>query len=69
MEANLKERVNEAVEAVQQAAIDATHAIYLHPEPGDHETFAVSYLTDILRTAGFTIKENLAGLPTAFEAD
>ena len=69
MEANLKVKLEEAVDAAQQAAIDATHAIYLHPEPGDHETFAVSYLTDILRTAGFTIKENLAGLPTAFEAD
>ena len=30
MEANLKVKLEEAVDAAQQAAIDTTHAIYLH---------------------------------------
>lgn len=69
MEASLKAKLAKAVDAVQKAAVDATHNIWLHPEQGDHETYAVSYLTDVLRKEGFTVRENLAGLATAFEAD
>ena len=69
MEANLRAKLEEAVDAVQKAAIDATHNIWLHPEQGDHEEYAVAYLTGVLKDAGFTIKENVAGLATAFESD
>ena len=37
MEASLKAKLAEAVDAVQKAAVDATHNIWLHPEQGDHE--------------------------------
>ena len=57
MEASLKAKLAEAVDAVQKAAVDATHNIWLHPEQGDHETYAVSYLTDVLRKEGFTEDE------------
>ena len=40
--------------------------VFSFAELGFQEFETSKYLTDILRKNGFTIQENLAGIPTAF---
>lgn len=49
--------------------IKTSHAIHENPEIGNEEVFASLTLTTLLKEAGFTVKEDIAGHPTGFVAE
>ncbi|UTR06869.1 M20 family metallopeptidase [Alkalihalobacillus sp. LMS6] len=68
--------IKEIQEAIQEhfiqhrlTYIKTSHAIHENPEVGNEEVFASLTLTTLLREAGFTIKEGIAGHPTGFVAE
>ena len=65
----LKQSVCASVDAHAAAYTAASDAIWEHPEVNFHEDYAASVLTSLLRENGFTITENLGGLPNAFRAE
>ena len=54
--------------SVRANLVDLSHKIHANPEAGFDERKASSWITDMLADAGFEIKANLCGLPTAFSA-
>lgn len=54
--------------SVRANLVDLSHKIHANPEAGFEERKASSWITDMLADAGFEIKANLCGLPTAFSA-
>jgi aminobenzoyl-glutamate utilization protein B len=48
---------------------DLSRQIWEVPEPGYKETKSAALLADELRHAGFRVRENVAGIPTAFIAE
>ena len=65
----LKSAICQSVDAHADTYTTVSDAIWDHPETNFHEDFAVTTLTSILRSHGFSITENLGGLPNAFRAE
>ena len=68
-ENRLKSAVCQSVDMHTDTYTAASDAIWDHPEMNFREAFAVNTLTGILRANGFSITENLGGLPNAFRAE
>src|SRR5438067_8572979 len=63
-----KRDVGLEVEAMREDIARMNDQVFSFAELGFQEFETSKYLTDILRKNGFTIQENLAGIPTAFMA-
>ena len=57
-----------AIDEHSEEIFGISDAIYDNPEIAFKEYFASKLLKDALRSHGFEICENLAGIPTAFKA-
>ncbi len=64
LEKNALRYLEEKSKLLQKMAQD----IWEHPQLGGQETYAVKLITEELTKAGFTIEENIGGIPTAFVA-
>ncbi len=64
LEKNALHYLEEKGKLLQKMAQD----IWEHPQLGGQETYAVKLITEELTKAGFTIEENIGGIPTAFVA-
>lgn len=64
----MKQKIQEAVDARDEQLRAIALAIHAHPELAFHEHQAVSWLTEPLREAGFTVEIGVGGLATAFRA-
>jgi aminobenzoyl-glutamate utilization protein B len=64
LEKNALRYLEEKSELLEKMAKD----IWEHPQLGGQETYAVKLITDQLIKEGFTIKEKIGGIPTAFVA-
>jgi aminobenzoyl-glutamate utilization protein B len=63
-----KRDVGLEVDAMQENIQKWNDSVFSFAEPGFQEFETSKYLTNILRQNGFTIQENLAGIPTAWMA-
>src|SRR3954462_9165884 len=63
-----KRDVGLEVDAMQENIQKWNDSVFSFAEPGFHEFETSKYLTTILKQNGFTIQENLAGIPTAWMA-
>src|SRR5439155_10302431 len=63
-----KKDVSFEVDGMREEVARMNDQIFSFAELGFQEFETSKYLTDILRKNGFTIQENLAGIPTAFMA-
>ena len=57
------------VDAHSDAYIQVSDAIWAHPEVNFHEDFSAGVLRELLVKNGFTLTENLGGMPNAFRAE
>lgn len=64
----MKSKIIEWIENHKQKIISIGQEIWKTPEVGLLETNSSRFLIDTLKTAGFTTRENLAKMPTAFIA-
>jgi aminobenzoyl-glutamate utilization protein B len=64
----LKRDVGLEVDSMREDVARMNDQVFSFAELGFQEFETSKYLTDILRKNGFTIQENLAGIPTAFMA-
>src|SRR5262245_1505808 len=64
----LKRDVGLEVDSMREDLARMNDQVFSFAELGFQEFETSKYLTDILRKNGFTIQENLAGIPTAFMA-
>src|SRR3954451_6470095 len=64
----LKRDVGMEVDAMGENIQKMNDMVFSFAEPGFQEFETSKYLTDILRKNGFSIQENLAGIPTAWMA-
>src|SRR5437588_10122604 len=64
----LKQDVGLEVDAMQENIQKMNDTVFSFAEPGFQEFETSKYLTGILRKNGFSIQENLAGIPTAWMA-
>ena len=58
-----------SVDAHSDAYTQASDAIWAHPEVNFHEDFSAGVLRELLLKNGFTLTENLGGMPNAFRAE
>lgn len=65
---HLKEVVQKNILDLKNQLINISKEIHAHPELAFEEYFACNLLIDTLKKADFTMKQELGGLPTAFEA-
>ncbi len=63
-----KEKLFEAIESRSEDAWQRALQIWRWAEPGYQETKSSKLLAENLKVAGFTIKQGVAGIPTAFTA-
>ena len=68
MEAGVKRRVCDSIDARGGKLIALSHAIHERPELGYEEHFASSSLADALAEGGFEVERHAFGLETAFAA-
>ena len=66
---HLKHAVLASIDAHADTYTEASDAIWEHPEVNFHEDFSASVIRDYLRQHGFSITDNLGGLPNAFRAE
>src|SRR5512141_2323125 len=64
----MKRDVALEVDAMQENIQKMNDMVFSFAEPGFQEFETAEYLTGILREDGFSIQENLAGIPTAWMA-
>ncbi|MCP1160458.1 M20 family metallopeptidase [Bacillus infantis] len=64
----LKERINQSVEAGRELYLSTSHQIHDKPEIGNQEFFASGLLSGILEEEGFEVERAVAGHETAFAA-
>jgi amidohydrolase len=64
----IKKLVDKKIDHLAKRIIEISHIIYENPELGLSEFKAVDLLTKELESHGYSIKRNVAGLPTAFKA-
>ncbi|MGN0777249.1 MAG: amidohydrolase [Candidatus Ventricola sp.] len=65
----LVQAVCTSVEAHRDAYTQASDAIWAHPEVNFHEDFSAGVIRELLIKNGFTLTENLGGMPNAFRAE
>ena len=65
---NIMERVDTAVAALEPELIEMSHFIHDNPEIGMEEYKACAYQVELLKKHGFTVKTNIYGMETAYEA-
>ena len=65
---SLKSRVQAEISEIRKELLEISNYLYQNPETGYQERKAVQKLLDAVRTRGFTVTKNLAGLETAFRA-
>ena len=65
----IKNAVTASVLAHSEAYTAASDAIWEHPEVNFHEDYSSEIIRSILRENGFTLTDNLGGLPNAFRAE
>ena len=63
-----KEDVREAIYARRGDLVGLAHDIHDHPELAFYEEYAAARLTQFLAEQGFTVREGVYGMPTAFIA-
>ena len=63
-----KEKIREKIYAQRDQLVGLAHDIHEHPELAFYEDYAVRRLTDYLAVQGFTVREAVCGIPTAFIA-
>ncbi len=66
---NTKTKITKAVDQLDGELTRISNELFNHPELCYEEKFAVKLLTDTLAESGFSIRRNVAGLPTAFIAE
>lgn len=64
----LKQAVQEGVDKRAKLVQEMVDSLFSYAEPGFQEFKTAEYLTGILKANGFTIKTNIAGIPTAWTA-
>ena len=64
----LQDAVCQSVLAHSAAYIQASDAIWDHPEVNFHEDFSAGVIRDLLVQNGFTLTDRLGGMPNAFRA-
>ncbi len=65
----LRQEAQERVEARAKLVQQITDSIFSFAELGYQEHETAAYLTDILRSNGFSVERNVAGMPTAYVAE
>ena len=65
----LKQAVCASVDAHAGAYTKASDAIWDHPEVNFHEDYSADVIRRLLADNGFTLTENLGGMPNAFRAE
>jgi amidohydrolase len=63
---DLKKQVCDAIDAMGETLITASHDIHAHPEVAFEETFAHGLLADHVEAAGLEVERHACGLDTAF---
>ncbi len=66
--AEKRKKLVQAIDSLRPVVEDIAKSLYENPELGLQEVFAVSKLTGILESQGFTVEKEIAGMPTAFWA-
>lgn len=61
--------ISEWLEANKTMIINTADYIFQHPEPAYQEVLSSKCLADFLKSHGFFIRWNIAGIPTAFTAE
>lgn len=64
----MKEQIVKEVKALEKDLAEISDFICSNPELGNNEFKAMDKLTAFLRSNGFTIENNVVGIPTAFKA-
>ena len=64
----LKKAVAEGIDKRAKLAQEMVDSVFSFAEPGFQEIKTSEYLTGILKSNGFTIKQGIAGIPTAWTA-
>ncbi len=64
--AEKRKKLVQAIDSLRPVVEDIAKSLYENPELGLQEVFAVSKLTGILESQGFTVEKEIAGMPTAF---
>lgn len=57
------------IERARPDIVAICNEIFENPEPASGEERAAALLSDFLGSSGFTVERNLAGMPTAFQAE
>ncbi|HSW35905.1 MAG TPA: hypothetical protein VLH18_04795, partial [Candidatus Limnocylindrales bacterium] len=60
--------IHQIIEEEKDQLISMARAIYRQPELGGEEIFAAGLIAGYLRGKGFTVRQEVAGLKTAFTA-
>lgn len=66
--AEKRKKLVQAIDSLKPVVEDIARSLYENPELGLQEVFAVSKLTGILESQGFSVEKEIAGMPTAFWA-
>ena len=66
---SLKDRVCKEIDAAQNEFVGLSRRIHEHPELGLQERQAAEWLGALLRGAGFSVEQPIAGMETAFRAE
>ena len=61
------ETILSAIEAKRDVLCATADFLWDHPETAFTEFESAKYICDVLRREGFTVEENLCGIPTAFK--
>jgi len=64
----IRQAVVARIDASRPLVEDIARSLYQNPELGLAEVFASRKLCAVLEAAGFSVEENIAGMPTAFRA-
>ena len=68
MTEELKRQAAQAIDARREELIELSQRIHDHPELGFAEVQSATWLTDMCRAQGWTVKQSICGLDTAWEA-
>ena len=66
---DMKQSIVDSVLAHSSADIAASDDIWDHPEMNFHEDYSAGVIRQILLDHGFSLTDNLGGMPNAFRAE
>lgn len=64
----IQRAVSESIDARKAALVNASDAIWDHPQVNFHEDYAADMLCSLLEQNGFALEKQLDDMPTAFRA-